>query len=223
MQRLSLVGKAMAAVLHEAKTPLGTIVLSVESAAALHREGKDPSADLRVIGEEADHARLILQNFLDFVKPTRLDLKPLLLHEPLAQALGMTRVPLDERDVTVSVATREDVRVLGSSRHLLQAFTNIIHNAIDAMPGGGSLAVRLETRDGKAVVSFVDTGEGLGAEDKARLFEPFASAKAGEEGHGLGLSIVRWILQEHGGEILIDSPGPGKGSTVELVLPLVVG
>ena len=220
MQRLSLVGKAMAAVLHETKTPLGTIVLSAESAQALHRDGKDPSEDLRVIGEEADHARLILQNFLDFVKPTRLDLKPLNLHEPLAQAFGMTRVRLDEREVQVSMETRADVRVLGSSRHLLQAFTNIIHNAIDAMPEGGRLRVSLEKADGKAAVRFEDDGRGLSAEDRARLFVPFAPSKAGEEGHGLGLSIVRWILQEHGGEIRVESAGRGRGAQVVVVLPL---
>jgi signal transduction histidine kinase len=220
MQRLSLVGKAMAAVLHEAKTPLGTIVLSVESAATLYREGKDPGEDLRVIGAEADHARIILQNFLDFVKPTRLDLAPTRVHEPLAQALGMTRVRLDERDVEVAVETRDDCEVLGSPRHLLQAFTNVINNAIDAMPGGGRLRVRLEKSAGRALVRFEDEGAGMSATDLARLYEPFATSKPGEEGHGLGLSIVRWILQEHGGEVRIESPGPGKGTVVTLVLPL---
>jgi signal transduction histidine kinase len=220
MQRLSLVGKAMAAVLHEAKTPLGTIVLSVESAATLHREGKDPSADLRVIGEEAEHAKLILQNFLDFVKPTRLDLAPVKLHEPLAQALSMTRVRLDERDVEASLETRADCAVLGSPRHLLQAFTNVINNAVDAMPRGGRLRVRLEKTEAQALVIFEDDGVGMSAEDLSRLFEPFATSKGDEDGHGLGLSIVRWILQEHGGEIRIESAGPEKGARVTLVLPL---
>jgi signal transduction histidine kinase len=220
MQRLSLVGKAMAAVLHEAKTPLGTIVLSVESAAALYREGKDPSEDLRVIGEEADHARIILQNFLDFVKPTRLDLARIRVREPLVQALSMTRVRLDERDVEVEVDARADCEVLGSARHLLQAFTNVVNNAVDAMPGGGRLRVRLETSGAKALIHFEDDGVGMAPEDLARLFEPFATSKKDEEGHGLGLSIVRWILQEHGGEVRIESPGPGRGARVVLVLPL---
>jgi|GEM_PF-1533816 len=220
MQRLSLVGKAMAAVLHEAKTPLGTIVLSAESAASLSREGKDPGEELRVIGQEADHARLILQNFLDFVKPTRLDLEPLRLHEPLAQALGMTRVRLDERDVELSVAAREDCAVRGSSRHLVQAFTNVIDNAVAAMPGGGRLSIRMEKSGGTALVHFDDTGVGLDAEDLARLFEPFSTSKAGDEGHGLGLSIVRWILREHGGDVAVSSAGAGRGARVTLSLPL---
>jgi signal transduction histidine kinase len=220
MQRLSMVGKAMAAVLHEAKTPLGTIVLSAESAAALSREGKYPGDELRVIGQEAAHARLVLQNFLDFVKPTRLDLEPLRLHEPLLQALGMARVRLDERDVETSVETREDCTVRGSHRHLVQAFTNVVDNAVDAMPRGGRLSVRMEKSGGQALVNFDDTGVGLSAEDRARLFEPFSTSKAGDEGHGLGLSIVRWILREHGGEILVASPGPGRGARVTLSLPL---
>jgi signal transduction histidine kinase len=220
MQRLSMVGNAMAAVLHEAKTPLGTVVLNAESAQALLLKGKKPSAELKVIAQEADHAAAILQNFLEFVKPSRLELAPLRLDEPLEQALEMLKIRMDERGVAVDARVRPDCEVLGSPRHLLQAFTNILNNAIDAMPSGGKLMVGMEIRRKDVVVSFADTGQGMSRERLERLFEPFATSKADEEGHGLGLSIVRWIAQEHGGEIKVASPGPGRGSQVSLILPL---
>lgn len=220
MQRLSLVGQGMAAVLHEAKTPLGTIVLSAESAATQLREGKDPGEELRAISEQADYASAILQNFLDFVKPTQLDLEPLPLHEPLRKALSMAKVSMDERGVELDLHVREDCAVRGSPRHLLQAFANILNNAVDAMPSGGRLTIRMEKRGAQARVEFADTGVGMSPEALTRLFEPFSTSKAGASGHGLGLSIVRWILQEHGGEINIKSDGLGRGSRVTVALPL---
>lgn len=220
MQRLSIVGKAMAAVLHEAKTPLGTIVLNAESAQRLLAKGKTPSTELNVIGEEADHATAILQNFLDFVKPTRLDLSRLPLDEPLSQAAGMLKIRFDEQGVAVELKTLEGCFVLGSARHLLQAFTNIITNAVDAMPSGGKLSVSMRRGRGKVHVEFADTGTGLSAAALENLYAPFASSKPGKEGHGLGLSIVRWILAEHDGELRVSSPGKGKGTLVDVVLPL---
>lgn len=220
MQRLSMVGKAMAAVLHEAKTPLGTIVLSAEAAGEKLRKGKKAGDELGVIAAEAEHASAILQNFLDFVKPTQLDRKPLRAHEPLLQALGMAKVRLDERGVAVSTRTLDDCEVLGSARHLVQAFSNIVNNAVEAMPKGGSLDVSMERARGRVLFVFRDDGVGMTREALDGLFEPFSTSKASEEGHGLGLSIVRWIVQEHDGEITVESEGAGRGARVALELPL---
>lgn len=220
MQRLSMVGRAMAAVLHEAKTPLGTIVLNAEAASDMLAKGKKPHAELGVISAEADHATAILQNFLDFVKPTRLELAPLRLHEPLLQAIGMLKIRLDEGGVALDVAVPNDCPVRGSSRHLLQAFTNLLNNAVDAMPSGGKLSVEMEKRAGKVLVRFKDTGLGMSRQSLDSVFEPFTTSKSGEEGHGLGLSIVRWIAVEHGGDVKIESKGPGTGAQVTLILPM---
>jgi signal transduction histidine kinase len=220
MQRLSMVGQAMAAVLHEAKTPLGSVVLNAESAAAMLKKGKKPEAELRIIAEQADQAAVILQNFLDFVKPTRLELQPLRAHAPLIQAAEMLKIRLDERDVALDLRTRADCPILGSPRHLLQAFTNLLSNALDAMPSGGTLSVWMEKHRGGVQIHFKDDGQGLTPEALATLFEPFTTSKADDKGHGLGLSIVRWIVQEHDGDVVVRSEGPGKGAEVEVRLPL---
>jgi len=220
MQRLSMVGRAMAAVLHEAKTPLGSIVLNAESASAMLQKGKKPEAELKIIAEQADQANVILQNFLDFVKPTRLERQPLRAHTPLIQAAEMLKVRLEEKKVALKLETRTDCPILGSPRHLAQAFTNLLNNAVDAMPSGGKLAVWMEKSRGSVRIHFKDDGQGLTPEALATLFEPFTTSKADEEGHGLGLSIVRWIAQEHDGDVLVKSEGPGKGAEVEVRLPL---
>jgi len=219
MQRLSMVGRAMAAVLHEAKTPLGTIVLNAEAASQALEKGERPEEEIRTIGQEADQAAAILQNFLDFVKPSELELKPIELREPLQQAAGMTKIRLEERGIELELQTLADCRVRGSARHLLQVFSNILNNAIDAMPSGGKLRVWMEKEDSRILVRFQDNGQGMDRDALANLFEPFSTSKASEEGHGLGLSIVRWIMHKHGGDVSVESEGPNLGTSVTLVFP----
>lgn len=221
MQRLSMVGKGMAAVLHEAKTPLATIVLNSETALHAIKEGGRPEEELRLIGQEAEHAAAILQNFLDFVKPTQLTLARIDLREPLQQAAAMARVRLEEQGITLDLKTLDACMVEGSARHLVQAFSNLFNNAADAMRSGGKLSVWMERQGHRALVYFVDTGVGMSRETLAAMFEPFTSSKANEEGHGLGLSIVRWILQEHGGDVAVESEGTGLGARVRVILPMV--
>src|SRR6185436_11354293 len=111
MQRLSMVGRAMAAVLHEAKTPLGTIVLNAEAASQALEKGGRPEEEIRTIGQEADHAAAILQNFLDFVKPSELELKPIELFEPLQQAIGMAKIRLEERGIEIDLDRSGDCQI----------------------------------------------------------------------------------------------------------------
>jgi len=223
MQRLSLVGEAIAKVLHEVKTPLNTITLSAEYAREMHGRGQEESfcEQLDLIAQEADRAARILSDYLEFVRPAELALKPLFLQAPLASTIEAMRGRMEERGIVLEASLDRELRVKGSQRHLTQVFMNLFVNAIEAMPFGGRLAVRLEASGALASVSISDTGGGLTPEAQARLFEPFAVPASGGKGHGLGLSIARWILQKHSGDIRLESKGPGKGATVRIRLPLI--
>jgi PAS domain S-box-containing protein len=106
----------------------------------------------------------------------------------------------------------------GSAADLREALTNLIFNAVDAMPNGGTLTLRTSHEDGHAVLAVADTGTGMTEEVQRRCFEPFYSTK-GERGTGLGLSMVYGIVQRHGGTVEVQSQ-PGHGSTFVLRLPL---
>jgi two-component system, sporulation sensor kinase E len=99
-----------------------------------------------------------------------------------------------------------------------QAFYNVIKNSLEAMKRGGILRVRTDRDDTHVLVSFVDTGSGMSAENLSRVFEPYFTTKA--SGTGLGLLIVRRIVREHGGELSIAS-SEGKGLTLTIRLPYV--
>jgi len=102
---------------------------------------------------------------------------------------------------------------------LQQVFINIILNAIDAMPGGGMLGIRLALEGGAAAIRISDTGAGIRPEHLSRIFDPFFTTKGVGKGTGLGLSISYAVVKEHDGRLEVRSE-VGRGSTFTIVLPL---
>jgi CheY-like chemotaxis protein len=120
--------------------------------------------------------------------------------------------------VSVSIELAGGDEILGWSASLREALTNLVFNALDAMPRGGDLQLTVSRRDALVAVEVADTGTGMPPEVAARIFEPFFTTK-GERGTGLGLAMVYGIVERHGGTIEVDS-APGRGTTIRLLLPL---
>jgi two-component system NtrC family sensor kinase len=104
---------------------------------------------------------------------------------------------------------------------MFQVFCNVIKNALDAMPEGGTLTIRTRLRDGRCVLTFTDTGCGVTEEQARRVFEPFYTTKPTGQGVGLGLTVCREIVTALGGTITAE-PGPGGGTVVAVTLPVRV-
>jgi signal transduction histidine kinase len=102
---------------------------------------------------------------------------------------------------------------------LMQVWTNIVHNAIQAMQGSGSLFVKTYIKDGKIFVNFTDTGSGIPEEIRDKIFDPFFTTKKSGEGSGLGLDIAKKIIDKHEGEIWFETE-IGKGTSFIITLPL---
>jgi len=122
---------------------------------------------------------------------------------------------------TIEVAIEEEERswVNGNRNELEQVFFNLLANAMDAMPHGGNIAVRIgRVVPGEIQVEFTDQGEGIATEHHDRIFLPFFTTKDYGKGTGLGLSIVARIIHEHGGHVEMRSK-PGQGTTFTLTLP----
>lgn len=219
MERLSMVGRALSSVLHELKTPLGTIVLNAEHARELLKRGRGAQEQLDMIGQEAERAGEIIRNHLEFTKPAELERKPLELRSLLARALASMSARAEGKGVETGLLPGPEVVVEGSGRHLTQVFINIFLNAIEAMPLGGTLSVACERVHADARVTVRDTGTGIAPEDLKDVYEPFSTRKK-PGGTGLGLSIARWILHKHDGELLVESPGLRRGTTVTVTLPV---
>lgn len=218
LQRLSTVGQMMSGVLHEVRTPLNTVILTVEHAQHILDRGGDPREHLQAASREADRAVEILSDILDFAKPSPLELRPFALAERLAAAMDPLKIRFAERGVEVTVVIPSGLSVLASERHFHQVLTILLINALDAMPFGGRLDARAE-RDGESArLTLTDTGVGIDPPALKRLFQPFATGRSESGGTGLGLNVARWIMNKHGGDVTISSPGIGKGTTVTLLL-----
>jgi signal transduction histidine kinase len=140
-----------------------------------------------------------------------------------ADALDQSAVLWEGRDPQSAVkVTRElaaGTMVRGSAADLRVVVRNLVYNAVDAMPSGGSIAILVAARAGAALVEVRDSGTGMTPDVRARAFEPYFSTKEGRRGSGLGLSEVYGIVKRHRGSTQIDSE-PGRGTVVRLLFPL---
>jgi signal transduction histidine kinase len=213
---LALLGQLSAAVAHDLKNPLAIIRATAER--LKKRCAPDPAFDY--IPEEVDRLSAIIGNYLSLGSrrpgtPEPIDI-PALLSEVVADLGHQTR----QQNVTVTTDFTPVPAVTGSRVELRQAFLNLLLNAVQAQPAGGSIAVAagVETKGRRRlVVTVADTGPGIRPEDLRRVFEPFFTTR--EKGSGLGLFSVRRIVEAHGGRVVIDSR-VGAGTTVTVRLPL---
>jgi two-component system, NtrC family, sensor histidine kinase HydH len=216
--QLAALGQLGASVAHEIRNPLTGIKMLVE--AALRPRNPTPlnAEDLRVIHREVTRLEQTVQGFLDFARlPTpRLGLCD--LREAVAQARDLIRARAEQQRVEVVVHVPEHSVVGFVDRGQLgTVLVNLFLNALDAMPKGGRLEADLETTDGGGVrLTVRDTGGGIPPEIAARLFTPFATTKP--TGTGLGLSLSRRIMKEHGGDVTA-SNRPEGGASFFVTLP----
>jgi CheY-like chemotaxis protein/anti-sigma regulatory factor (Ser/Thr protein kinase) len=144
------------------------------------------------------------------------------LNELVQQVIDLTRARWSnmpqQRGITVELVTQLQTQlppVMGIESEIREALINLVFNAVDAMPGGGTLTLRTHVAGGRVCVEVADTGVGMDEDARRRCLEPFFTTK-GERGTGLGLAMVYGVLQRHGADIEIES-APGRGTTMRLV------
>ncbi|MFP2933306.1 ATP-binding protein, partial [Pyxidicoccus sp. 3LG] len=223
-ERLAALGELSAIVAHEVRNPLGVIFNAVASLRRLLAPGGDAAMLLDILGEESDRLNRIVGDLLDYTRPR----DPVLQHEDLGRVLQDSLEAARaqgggvERPVHIQSHVEPGLPPVPMDRRLIrQALVNVAVNAIQSMPQGGMVQVRArrEAHAGKdhLRIDVADEGPGIPAELLHRVFEPFFTTKA--QGTGLGLAVVKRILEEHRGEIAVEST-PGRGTTFTFRLPL---
>ena len=224
--RLAALGELAGNVAHEVNNPIGII----GAKARLLLTGKEelPTKVSRELGkmvEQCDRIGRLTRGLLDYCRPALEQKEPVDLHEPLSKAVSLMATKATRHGIQVTQQLSERApMVSGSTNELQQVFLNLFLNAIDAMPEGGRVVIETRTDerlpDGHpaATVSISDSGPGVPEEIRDRIFEPFFTTKFGKGGTGLGLAICYGLVNGHGGEIRLESPGQGARFVVRLPL-----
>ncbi|HSN92276.1 MAG TPA: ATP-binding protein [Anaeromyxobacteraceae bacterium] len=205
---------------HEVKNPLTPIAMAVETLRdAIARDRPDFreifEEGAQAIGEEVRRLKRIVDEFSRFARLPAPEISPVPAEELVSAVLAL--YPAPPKGVELSRQIEAGLPAVRADRdQILQVLLNLVTNAVEAMPGGGTLRVAARREAGAVAFSVSDSGPGIAPQDQPRVFEPYFTTK--EEGTGLGLAIARRIAEEHGGSLDLES-APGRGATFTLRLP----
>lgn len=228
-ERLRALGQMASGIAHDINNALSPVALYVESMLETETNLTPRARNrLETVQRSVDDVAQTVARMREFYRPRdqQIELGPVQLNEMVQHVLDLTRAGwsdmVQQRGVMIHVDTElaSDVPpIMGVQSEIREALTNLILNAVDAMPEGGTLALRTNFIDGsggkRVAVEVGDTGGGMDEEARRRCLDPFFTTK-GERGTGLGLAMVFGMVQRHGAEIEIDS-APGAGTRVRLI------
>ncbi len=223
-ERFNALTLLAAGVAHEIGNPLNSLHIHLQlmerQAHKLDGAGREEFQEsIDIARSEVNRLDSIVTQFLRAIRPSKPQLQPENVNMIVEEAVRFFAPEIQDRDIVVEQELRSDLPLLPLDRdQMKQAFYNVIKNSLEAMKRGGILRIRTDRDDTHVLVSFVDTGSGMSAENLSRVFEPYFTTKP--SGTGLGLLIVRRIVREHGGELSLES-SEGKGLTVTIRLPYV--
>jgi signal transduction histidine kinase len=218
-ERLATVGQLSAGVAHELNEPLGAILGFAELVSQSSGLPDQAARDVDRIIKAALHAREIIRKLMIFTRQMPTRKAPCDLNQVATEGLYFLASRCEKEAIAV-VHQLEDALppVMADPSQMHQVLVNLVVNAIQAMPGGGTLTMATYSGPGKVFLRVTDTGIGMSPEVQRQLFVPFFSTKDVGQGTGLGLAVVHGIVTAHGGTVTVRSE-VGRGSSFEICIP----
>jgi PAS domain S-box-containing protein len=218
-ERLAAIGQVAGMVGHDIRNPLQAIVgelyFAKESMKDLPTVPKEALESLDFIQEQTDYISKIVADLQDYAKPLKPDFTAVELCEFISNAVKT--IPIPDNIETAFICEKEIPQIKLDKTFTTRILTNLINNAIQAMPKGGKLTLKAITHDKSAVITVEDTGVGIPEEVKAKMFTPLFTTKS--KGQGFGLAVVKRLVEAQGGTIGFESEA-GKGTKFTVTLPL---
>ncbi|WP_003544474.1 ATP-binding protein [Desulfotomaculum nigrificans] len=217
-ERLAALGRLVTGVAHELRNPLGIVKATVQVMEGEYKKTVPGIEEYtKVICEQINRGNKVIQELLDFGRPSKPIVRPTDLNGLLDSVLTFTHPMLRQNKIDLNKELAPDLPLAAiDADRIKQVFVNLILNAIQAMPGGGKLTIKTLAENDKVKVCFSDTGGGINPDDLPRIFDPFYTTK--DEGAGLGLSISYQIIHMHNGKIWVAETSP-SGTTICISLP----
>ena len=217
-EKLAAVGQLAAKIVHEVNNPLAVIKTSLAIVSKRLSNGDRNKENLNIIEEEIGRIARIMRQLLDFSRPAS-DIALLQVNEVIQNLMKFVEGDLEARQIESRLELADDLPAIRMSLdQLKQVLLNLIKNAQDAMPQGGTLLFKTTSQAGGLSISVADTGSGIPPEYLCRVFEPFFTTKKLRGGMGLGLSVSANIIKSSGGTIEVDS-APEKGTIFRVFFP----
>jgi len=217
-EKLSTLGEMAAVLAHEIRNPLGSIRGTAEILRDDYRPGDPKHEFIEIQIKETERLNRVVEEFLAMARPQPAEMGRCSLREELETIVTLTANDARARKVgLVLKPCADDAVVKADGEKLRQAFLNIVINALQAAPHGGTVTIAAQKTDSRYEIRFTDTGTGIDAHTLSRIFEPFFTTKP--DGTGLGLVITKKIIEGHGGTLEVES-AVGEGTTIIVRLPV---
>ena len=228
-EKLSALGGLSAGIAHEVKNPLAIILTGIE---ILQMKLSEADADVKAIMEKVKEATLranaVLKNLLRFSRPSDMKIERVKAGDLIENAISFFEYKASLKNIEIQTRLSDEEACLEiDNLQIQQVLLNILMNSVEAMPEDGKIEVKgygTTLPDGgvRYMIEITDTGEGISEDDLSRIFEAFYTTKRDNDGTGLGLHISKMIMENHGGDLAVQSE-LGKGTRVRLALPLASG
>ena len=225
-ERAAAIGRLTQAVAHEIRNPLNVINLAVDQVKAKYapEDEKQSSQFLRLVSsikDEISRLRHMVNDVLNYGRPSHLTVETLALHNLMANTLELVRPQADAQGVEISLEQDDEpANVVGDAERLKSCLSNLTINALQAMPAGGKLIASVHRIESQVELTISDTGIGISQESLGKIFEPYFSTK--QSGFGLGLAVTKKIIEDHHGSIDVQSE-TNRGTTFTLRFPAANG
>jgi len=220
-EKLAHMGQLSAGIAHELNNPLGVVIMYSNILLEEAKTGDPVREDLKLIVDQAARCKKIVAGLLNFARKNQVNHQQVNIKELVTHSLESLIIPAKVKITIANDMTSPEAML--DSEQMMQVITNLIKNAFDAMPHGGSIDIKLEDTLSDVIIILSDTGTGIKEEDRAKIFEPFFTTKSIGQGTGLGLATAYGIVKMHKGQISAESnTDPAKGPTgtsFRIVLP----
>ena len=225
-EKLAALGRLSSDIAHEVKNPLAIILSGMEFLEIkLPNANTDAKTAMEKIKKATLRANDVLKNLLKFGRPSELKLERVKPDDLINNALSFFKYRALLRNIEIETQfPEEEIYVEVDKLQIQQVIFNLLMNSVEAMPDGGEIKIKtyktaLSEEQPCCVIEIADEGEGISEDDLSKLFEPFFTTKRDSKGTGLGLAISKMILDNHEGDLIIDSE-LGKGTDARVILPL---
>jgi len=225
-QRLSAIGQLAATLAHQIGTPMTAVSGHLQLLEEDPQLGPEARKRLKIVETQIERQSRIIQDLLIYARKPDPVFLPMDLNACMEECLALLRPEIDRRHVALNLMFDPALpKAQADSQQIHEVFCNLIENAMDAMPEGGTLTVQsqevegptTEKTNGWLAVDIADTGSGIAPEHRDKIFQPFFSTKKSGQGTGLGLAIAFDTVRSHGGQVLVDSES-GKGTRFRVLL-----